>query len=268
MAAVIQACQVGHATHEDILVDVILDGPVARIPDVPAVPKNLALSFPMLIWDWSRYENTENYCPGNDQVSMSVGSQGMWEGFETVLTLDVLTGPGLVIDFGAHVGWYTLLATLTGHDVIAIEADVENVRLLNLNLAMNGQTADIRHTWIDELSPELVVDGRVRLVKVDIEGLEDQAIRVCRPLLEARQIDYLLLEISPVFADHYPKTIATVEGYGYRGFVVPARPNDDTPFTVRERFGQDPRRIVQEFPLGDLDFAQRDVLFIREDLCS
>ena len=246
-----------HPTHVDRQIDVVLDGPVVAIPDSPPVLHRLALRFPMLIWDWERYDGHVGYCPGNDEVSKSLGLQGMWEGYETVLTLNILETPGLVVDVGAHIGWYTILAGLTGHPVVAIEPDAENLRLLNLNLALNQVGADIHPVWIDQLTPLLDMSGPVRLIKMDIEGSEDQAIRICRPLLGV--VDYLLVEVSPVFADHYPQTVQTVVDCGYRGFVVPV--------DGHEAFSADPLGTVQQFPLVDLDFDQRNVLFIREDLC-
>jgi FkbM family methyltransferase len=48
----------------------------------------------------------------------------------------------LFLDFGAHVGWYTLLASkvLPGEKIVAVDADSRNVVLLRANLELNGIT--------------------------------------------------------------------------------------------------------------------------------
>ena len=253
MVRTVKQCQV-HPTHHDRLIDVVLDGGFPNLPDAATIPEHLALSFPMLVWDWERYQ-PDGYCPAKSEVSKSLLLQGVWESYETVLTLDILREPGLVIDIGAGFGWYTLLATQTGHAVISVESDFENIRLLNLNLTMNDVGAEIHPIWIDALTPRLGVDDPVRLIKIDVEGAEDQAVRVCEPLTA----DYLLVEISPILAGHYPKTVQTICGYGYRPFLIP---HGDP------GFGADPLGQIQDHPLTNLDFDQADVLFIKEELCA
>ena len=48
---------------------------------------------------------------------------GIWEGYETLAALEILTDPagGIVVDLGAHVGWYTMLAASVGREVVAVD---------------------------------------------------------------------------------------------------------------------------------------------------
>jgi len=246
----------GHNYHHDRPVDIRLDGPVEKIPDSPPIPKRLALHFPMLIWDWERYQHHVGYCSAHSEVSKSIGLQGMWEGYETVAVLEILkTGEGTVIDFGAGIGWYTIIAGLTGHHVVAFEHDPEILRLLSLNVALNQISVDIRAGWVDHLTPPLEPAGPVRLIKMDVEGAENHTTRMSIPIL--KHTDYVLMEVSPVFADHYPQTVKTVCEAGFLPYLIPVeRPVE---------FGADPLHIIREYPLTHLKFDQRNVLFINED---
>jgi FkbM family methyltransferase len=70
--------------------------------------------------------------------------------YEPGLTAWLLDGlrqdaPGVFIDVGANIGWYSLQAAHSGHvaRVVAIEPDVGNHRLLQANIAANAMQARI-----------------------------------------------------------------------------------------------------------------------------
>ena len=121
--------------------------------------------------------------------------------------------PGMtVVDVGANVGWYTLLAaSVVGHRgrVVAIEASAANVELLRRSVAMNGfGNVEVIHAAVSDregelryhaddsngfvATPDEVPGGaavraapldrlladepRVDVVKMDIEGSEGRAL--------------------------------------------------------------------------------------------
>ena len=59
----------------------------------------------------------------------------------------------------------------------------------------------------------------MRLVKMDIEGAEEHALRVVWPLVKAGLVDHLLIELSPVFNDSYPALVDMIRGEGYRAWL-------------------------------------------------
>ena len=98
-------------------------------------------------------------------------------------------------------------------------------------------------------------------MKADVEGAENHVVRVFRPLIDARLIEAMLLEVSPVFADHYPDTLRVILDAGYRMWLVPEKGTD------LDAFGADPLGWVEANAVelfdgaleSQIDFDQRDV---------
>ena len=256
-----QRCDAGHVSHEQRTVTVTLSGPSA-VREYPAIPAHLARYFDLDIYDAKRYMGFKGYCTGQDEMSLSIIENGIWEGFETRLVMEILAREdrdSLVLDFGAHIGWYTLLAVSFGYQVRAFEADPENVEMLYMNLIQNGLATGVntREGWIDDRTPPLHLDPgrRIALLKSDLEGSEDHVERMCRDLFRDHRIRFALLEISPCFKAHYPDTVMRIADAGYWAYDVPSKLCEDTAL-----FSRDPlaylrqRRIItsdlQRYVLG------------------
>ena len=220
------SCLVGHDKHEHHIVDIDLHGRPPTIPDYPGVPEDLRVRFKIGAWDSWLYADSHTYCQGDGVLSKSLDSDGVWESYDTVLWLKLLsTGEGAVIDFGANAGWYTHMSALNGHEVLAVEADDEFVRLLRVGIEANRiqDMVYVAKGWVGGDSPVLSAEDapRVRLVKADVEGQEDKCMRVCGDLFAAKKIDYAMIEVTPSFRDNYPDLIRWVQGFGYNAYIVP-----------------------------------------------
>lgn len=197
-----------HEHHETRTVHVTLRGQPA-VPDYPPIPDGLALEFDLDIWDADRYDNTHGYCPGDDAVSRSIKEQGIWEGFETLLALDILDRhSGLFIDIGCQVGWYSVLAVLTGHEVSAFDGDRECCDLTARNaLRARPQTAqpllvEINHVVFDggaSAGPRYRGGRPAALLKADIEGQELEALLAFGTAFERGHIAFALVELTPAW---------------------------------------------------------------------
>ncbi len=215
----IELCEQGHAHHRRLV------SPV-RYPRAGAAE--------MWVYDAFSYIGTEGYCTGDDDVSRTIITTGSWEKCQTPVIADLLADAqrGLVIDFGCHIGWYTLLAAKLGHDVLAIDGCNENLETLGASLAIarpHGLVVSVQ-SWVDEDVPHLPVHAPpVRLVKVDLEGNDRHAIRSLRNLLQERAVDNIFVEISPVFNDTYLGLIdLLMRGYGFVGEII----SEETPRAV------------------------------------
>jgi SAM-dependent methyltransferase len=173
---------------------------------------------PLEVFNASLYPDTVGYCAGDDYVSRVLVDHGSWEPhvMAGLVELGVLDDTGdhdtreVVLDIGCHIGWYSRLAASYGYHVLAVDGELEHLDMTAANVARTAEQADrelvLCRGWIDADTKEVDVpeDGtRVRLVKADIESHERHAVRAVRRLLDAGIVDYLLLEISPVFRDDY-----------------------------------------------------------------
>lgn len=265
------ACQRGHEFHESRRVQVVLGGPHGY-QDYASVPKKLARHFEMEIWDPQIYPvDGGPYCPAHDAVSATIVSHRIWEPRETVLALHMLTEAGpeaWMLDMGAQLGWFTLLAASCGVMTLAYEADPENLRLLETSLAANGWVGRVG-TIPGRIGPEtspLDPLYRIALAKLDLEGAEDEAIRVLWPSIEAGLVDHMLIEISPVFASYYPELVVKLVDAGYRAYTLP--PRQRPPISLIDPACLEPYRIdtLTRGVLAKLvaGWHQEDVFFVRE----
>lgn len=76
-----------------------------------------------------------------DIASNHIKQMGFWEGGLSHVVSTILTSkPGAytVVDFGTHVGWFSLLAASKGHHSIGIEAMESNRQALQMSIAANN----------------------------------------------------------------------------------------------------------------------------------
>lgn len=199
----LEVCEAGHDAHAHREVDTILG--------------------PMVAYDADRYEDIPGFCPGDDVVSRQLVIQGQWEAANSVALekFGVLEAPEpgeLVIDFGCQVGWYTRMATRAGFGVLAFDGVAESLAIATAN---GGPLVTPCRAWLDADTPELDPEGapEVRLVKIDIEGNDEHALRVVWPLIDAGLCEHLLVELSPVFNDSYAELAERLRAARYRAYL-------------------------------------------------
>lgn len=238
-------CQLGHESHRFSLVPVDLRKSHLHVPDFPEIKDEI--TFHMPAGTQATLNLTEpGYCPERGEVSRSIRAQGTWEGFDTALVVQILRNrPGLVIDFGANLGWYTYIAGRLGHHVLSVEADAVIAEQLTNGINYNEiENWWLARGWIGPDTPELPVEGapHVALIKSDMEGAEPEMFRVCDQLLEDGLVDYVLFELTPGWADYEP-SVERVKSYGYELYIVPDKGYNTASFS------QDPLACTKRQPL-------------------
>lgn len=183
------------------------------------------------VYDAKKYAGFAGYCTGQDDISSTLLAYSVWERPEAELVDDLLrTGDhnGIVLDFGTHIGWYSIIAAKRGFKVRGFEADPENLDMCLANAKLNGvaNKVDVALMWVGEDSKPLPADVEVELMKCDIEGNEKYAVAMCADLFQMRKIKYALLEMSPVFNDSYPDIHKFLTACGYTANFAETR----TPF--------------------------------------
>lgn len=234
-------CQRGHKRHATRAERVELGGEHGY-HDYPPVPERLATSFSMEVFDPARYPvDGGPYCPAHDAVSATIASLGIWEPCETILALQVCQGAlanQRMVDFGAQLGWYSLLAASAGVRVVAFDADAENLLVLQRSAGLNGWQDRIEtvHTRLRADTPALPSGIPIRFAKIDVEGAEAEAVRVLWSGIEAGLVHHMLIEVSPCFGPGYPELVERIIGAGYHAFRLP--PKNTPPISLDAPFEQ------------------------------
>lgn len=171
----------------------------------------------LTVYDWEQYKNVTGYCTGKDDVSRTLLNGELWHKESHDEVLSILNGEGIVLDFGAHIGWYSVLAGIKGHQVYAYEGDNENARVLEHNAEVNcpGKVT-VRPYWVDDDSVPLHITQDIKLLKSDLEGQDHNAVRMCDKLFREKRIEFAYIEVSPVLNEAHNILIETIEDYGYK----------------------------------------------------
>jgi hypothetical protein len=216
-------CQRGHTEHATRWVTINLGGPTG-FGDYCAIPQRFARTFDMLIYE--RDETPGPLCPANDAVSEMLGVHGMWEPQGTALALSVMESdaPGEMHDFGAHVGWYSLLAMSCGRWAFAWEPDAESAGMLRQSAIKNGwNSSTIYDVTVGPDSTVQSLHLPIRFLKIDIEGAEADAVRIMWPAISNGKVDHILMEVSPCFGPGYPELVEKLRRAGYRVYALPPK---------------------------------------------
>ena len=217
----------GHTT-----VDAQLAGHYPDLPDVAGFASRYqrSLLLDVLKPDPSAAPSYGEWDYGKDAVTESLLLQAVWEAQESTVAVDILANhPGVVLDFGAHIGWYTVLAGVFGaHPVIAFEPEAHMVTALSRNAERYGVDVAYRGSVQRSTSP-VEVDGDVALMKCDIEGMDGYAVDACADLFEQHRIRFALIEVSPIFYHDgrgpcdYVEMVRRLMDWGYRVYRIPPK---------------------------------------------
>jgi hypothetical protein len=265
-------CKRGCTEHPTRTVDIHLGGPTAYADYTP-IPERFACDFTIECWDTDLMpvDHDPLWCPAHDAVSETLIALGVWEPQNTVVLMLAWEACGpetWFIDFGSQVGWFSTLAAASGLNVLAYEADAECVDMTFRNIG-NVTSSDthlqVIHERLDDGTEQLEVDGLAGMsivAKIDIEGAEEHAIRTLGLTIDAYQVPYILMEVSPCFNDSYPELVTSLMDRGYHAYNMP--PKQTPPVVIDQLSDLLPYRIVGDF--GEVwdevaSWRQRDVFF-------
>lgn len=276
-------CHNGHTHHKTVVLERSLRGqPIPR--DMPVIRTRYGRDLIIEVYDWRKYftvgadlvphQKYDQFCTGQDIVSYCIDMQGLWEGYDTLLTLDILSEKrtkDVVLDFGSHLGWYTILAATAGYRVAALDGNPENIELVKRNANRNGVAKLVSPylCWLDDRAPFLSVDEEnVHFLKADVEGAERIVFAMANGLFSAKKVKYAIFEISPVFNGSYPDLVEKIAANGYDVYMIPGKTWEHTP-----EFAIAPLETVQKYCLlpesGRREFVaglhQENFLFVRRE---
>jgi FkbM family methyltransferase len=176
--------------------------------------------------------------PEDGKISASIALTGSYsilqESQITKLFESLVKKTSIVVDVGANIGWYSLLAAKSAKRVHAVEPDPRSYSLLLKSIAANKfdnivahpccvsdhdgvetlyisntrnkglhsivwkaglQSVLVRSVTLDALFPTENID----LLKLDVEGAESKALAGARKLVRDRRIKQIIMEWNPSF---------------------------------------------------------------------
>lgn len=189
--------------------------------------------FPFLKPDFADIQGHKMFLDLKDALGLSVRA---YEPLETEFVKKEIKKGNVVLDLGAHIGYYTLIfAKLVGENgkVIAFEPDPDNFALLEKNVKVNdyqnvtlvqkvisNKTGKAK-LYLSEVTPGHRIynsvdshqsietetirlddyfknyDGKIDFIKMDIEGAEGEAIQGMTSLLERNENVKIMTEFWP-----------------------------------------------------------------------
>ena len=224
--------------------------------DYAPVPDRFALSWPMKVMD---SDGDAHYV-----VSDALVEYGMWEPAETnamLLAFERCPKAGF-IDFGANVGYYSVMAGLCGLPVLAIEGDPDIASVLADN-ARVARRINPKCRWIDGTPLRSFDRPDFRyVVKVDLEGADHLALRSIDHL--ADQVDIVLIELSPTFGTGWDEAVTRLYNWGLIGALVPDKARPPVKFDQLKDLAY--RRQDGSLKLEVAAHTQRNALFVRPEV--
>ena len=111
--------------------------------------------------------------------------------------------PCVVVEAGAHQGTLAILAAKLGCRTFAFEANEGHVERMRQNIVSNGvETAvTVVPGFVDETPPSRRIDTHVaeyvHLLKMDIDGADERAMRGASALFDAQRVGFINCEFNP-----------------------------------------------------------------------
>jgi len=216
--------------------------------------------------------------------SMRLSTRGYYEPFITEIVKKNIKKGDVVLDIGAHIGYYTLLfARLVGEKgkVYAFEPDPENFALLKKNVEVNGYRNVVLEQKAVSDNPgtlKLHLGGRsahhsiyknmyscnrsvnvksvrlddyidtVNFIKIDVEGAEYSAFKGMQSILRKNKKLRMITEMVPLFLKNIGVTpsefVQLLTDTGLSLYLIDEEQNKIAPFELKMLSSYNPSRKV------------------------
>ncbi|MBS3056121.1 MAG: FkbM family methyltransferase [Candidatus Aenigmarchaeota archaeon] len=209
-----------------------------------------------------------------DEMGLSVNE--FYEGSTTALIRNTLRSGDIAVDIGANIGYFTIIMSeLVGEKgkVFAFEPEPENFSLLEKNIQankyqniavaerkavsdfngqsvlflskrgsgwhtmrgpQNGSSVKIKCTTLDNYFKNF--KGEISLIKMDIEGLEPQAVKGMLKMIKNKRIKKMIVEYAPSYYRDPSELLTILKKLGFRMYDIDYNMEEITEFKkVTER---------------------------------
>jgi FkbM family methyltransferase len=243
------------------------------------------------------------YKDSDDYITSCITQFGNWEPNVTKKFLTILdkasksNEAGIVIDVGAYLGYYSIIAAKKGFKVLAFEPNPEvipflksNISVIPIGLVKVNEFALGNERGLASLTiPEKNLGGaylefgkgnesiniraldsfelphRVTIFKIDAEGFEVEVIKGAYNTIIQNQIDFVFIEISPKFlpvAETVDKIFKILWKAGYLSFDIGLQDSGKMEDAIKVfHLFSDENTLIKHLNT----ISQTNFLFIRKD---
>ncbi len=145
--------------------------------------------------------------PNDHEVSPSIGATGWYEPHITELFRKLVKRGMTVVDIGANIGWYTLMAAkLVGPTgiIMAYEPEPVNFAILDRSIALNGfSNVKLMRKCVSDADGECILylseenpGGHSTIQKVGVQAIKVESVTLDSALCDIDQIDVMKIDIE------------------------------------------------------------------------
>ncbi len=171
---------------------------IHRLYKIPTLRKELTPIVNILKPDYVMAGGHKLYIDKWDTtISQELILSGKWEDYETELFKKNIKPGVTVVDIGAHIGYYTVIAAQLVGDkgkVYAFEPDPRNFKLLQRNVEANGYSNVV---LVNKAVSDKIEEKRVDIIKMDIQGAEARAFQGAMKVIARNRHIKLITEFYP-----------------------------------------------------------------------
>lgn len=246
------------------------DAPLEMFLQTAAVPRPFSLALP---------PKDKSY------VSQHMAASRVWAPSETLIFHHILSRgcvsggkPALVVDIGANLGYFSILALHYGCRVIAFEPQQRAVEYIKVSAALDPLAAGMTLfgcgvgeeeafvslgldvEWglvsissgggkgeIPVVRLDSIVDEDVLLLKLDTEGYEDRVLRGATKLLDSNRIMNAVVEIKPHNRETVPRVLQQA---GFKCHQYTERYGEPLPGHLADSVHGESRKFIALVPCG------------------
>jgi hypothetical protein len=137
----------------------------------------------------------------NDIVSSEIRNHKCWEPFETEIIIELLKklNNKEFIHIGAHIGYFSIIASSYGFNVNSYECNEVYYKILEMNTKKNNKIKIYNNQITKNNVYNIFKNNNIGIVKLNITGNEPEIIYGMSKFINDNKIDCLITEISPKF---------------------------------------------------------------------
>lgn len=182
------------------------------------------------------YDSAEDGTIEKDLISKFILRDQCWKPYQTELMREILKPEDIFIDIGCHIGYFSVLGSISGCNVTSIDKNLNYIQFLNRTIKQNEfENIEVKTMTIDDKTKKTDIirtTQNIKLLKISIQGEEVSCINCFLDDFSKRKIENVILEVTPKYSNQYAKTILRLVTFGYKVYDIGNSPQRELEFNT------------------------------------